>query len=292
MLKIIIALLITSNVYADTIRLDAGLYRASSWWAGDQAQDFRSFPNGEDDANTFTHYERLTYSTDISKKLNMSVFGEFTSTTLNNTDITGMLNEDGDSISGLSAIGFDFGYSLWQQGRSSIDLSFGVSAPGDSSLDESKFISINDGQTRYHLGVDYSVFVGTGKFDLSANYIYRPGAFNTNASGGNFTYDIPDILEVGAAYYHFVKKSYFHVGFTQSTALGGIDIGSFQWREHTGAGGRPAFPATREERGEASIGYGLFYSDDISFDITYSKVLTGRNTDRGQGINFGVTKSL
>ncbi len=289
MLKFLIVLLVSSNVYADTIRLDVGVYSASSWWRGAELRDFSSFSDGRDDANTFTHYERLTYSTDISKKLNMSVFGEFTSTTMNDFSNTGL--EDGDDITGLSAIGFDFGYSLWRKGRSSIDLTFGVTAPGDGSLDESRFISVNDGQTRYNFGLDYSIFLSSGKLDLSGNYIYRPGAFNTDPAGDNQSFDIPDILEVGAAYYHFIKRSFFHVGFTHSTSLGGIDIGpdSAKWRNNTG---RAAFPATREERGEAYIGYGLFYSKEISFDITYTKVLTGRNTDRGQGLNFGLTKSL
>ena len=284
--------IMTQAAFAESLRLDIGYYKATSWWRADEGRSFEQFDDAESGANTVTVYQRLTYDTKLNKNLNVSMFIESAKFQANDFGAGGA--QEGDSISGISAVGVNFTNSIWNKGASSVALNYGVTAPGDSSLNQYKFISVNDGQTRYNLGADYSYSMKKGKVDFGLSYIYRPGFVDSKGTSDTFSNEIPDILEYSVDYYHFIGNGQFlYTGYNLSNSLSGIDIGPTDddWKASAGGGADLPFPATKQERGEVYIGWGSYYSASNSIDISYTQVITGRNTDKGESINIGWTKN-
>lgn len=275
---IIIALvgLITNLAFADSVRVDAGYYTASSWWRGEDGRKFSQFPGAEDGAETVTTYQKFTVNKSLSKRSDLALFIEHTSSEADG--FAAAATTDGESVSGISAVGFSMSHML----NSSWSVNYGVTSPGNNTLNNvAEFIGINDGQVRYHVGVDYTKSMGKGKLDVGLAYIYRAGHFSNSDS-----YEVPDMLNLNLSYYRYLNsKSFAFVGYNMQKSLGGIDIGSTDWTDIA-----PNFAVVEENRGELFLGWGKFISSDKSFDITYNQVVSGRNTDKGQSINFGFTK--
>lgn len=277
---IIIALvgLITNLAFADSVRVDVGYYTASSWWRGEDGRKFSQFGGAEDGAETVTTYQKFTVNKSLSKRSDLALFIEHTSSEADG--FAAAATTDGESISGISAVGFSMSHML----NSALSVNYGVTSPGNNTLNNvAEFIGINDGQVRYHVGMDYTQSLGnTGKIDVGLAYIYRAGYYN----GTTDAHEVPDMLNLNLAYYRYLSsKSFAFVGYNMQKSLGGIDIATTDWDDV-----KPNFAVVEENRGELYLGWGKFMSSDKSFDITYNQVVSGRNTDKGQSINFGFTK--
>jgi hypothetical protein len=270
--------LLTQVALADSMRVDVGYYTASSWWKGEYGTHFSQMPGAvSDDAETATTYQKLTFDKTLSKRTNLTLFVEHTSSKIK--DLAAAASTDGETISGISGVGFSLSHGL----NSSWSVNYGVTSPGNNTLNNAaEFVGINDGQVRYHVGVDYTKSMSKGRLDAGLSYIYRAGHYN----GTTKAYEVPDMLNFSLAYYRYLNtKTFLFGGVNMIKSLGGIDVGTTDWADV-----KPNFAVVEENRDEVFLGWGKFMSKDKSIDITYNQVISGRNTDKGQSINVGFTK--
>lgn len=282
---LILLLVISTQVGASSLRIDVGVYRATGLCC-DSSSKFDTMFDADGDAYLQSTYQKFTYDTSISKKTSMSTY--ITLTSIEMVGFDAFEANDGQSTTGISAVGTKFETQWWKNKNSYLNLTYGFQAPGDNNTPYS-FLSIHDGVPRYSLGASY----GIGWFGSYLNYVYRPGKVdkhNANATQGSLggtdvkTLDIPDLIEYGISYMHLVRRNIFFGSLDAFQAQGGIGIGDTAngWSDTH----RP-FNATKESKTTFSVGWGYYFSSTRSVDLIFSTVVQGKNTDTGEAVQLG-----
>lgn len=272
-----------------------GLVAYSSFWAGDTAQfiggsqgpsgaGLFATPNGsggfeEASGGVTTLLSKTTAAVGIPWGLQLSAQVIYMHASLAGNVAN---RQDGDVESGVAEIGFHLTKALVTPDeaagdRFSLTALVGVRTPGNAPATGNDFLALNDGSTKYDVGLTAGLRFG----DVA---IQSENVFTARAD----TYLFPQLRSTLSVPLSFLRGLHFGPFATYFTTFGGMDIGDAAFERIAQQTGAPPFAEVREEFISLGGFLAIPLSEALVIDASLQKKIYGRNTDTSLGAGLGL----
>ena len=249
------------------LRIDTSITSAKALWMGTQLTDYEK--NGE----TQLISTGISYSLGF-KNLQIDTRIAYADYKM----LSGQMGDakNGDTNSGLQEVGFKFTQEIYETDSYSIDAFYGVRSPGSNKTPDT-FLALNNGNSNYEFGINNGIKLENSLLINMIKYTYRPDKIQ----GNQFYFDF--------GYRYQMKKSSIGLLFGQLITYGGVDIGSTGFNNLMNErNGKPPFSSVKEEYQFINITGDYWLTRASAMDFTFSKKISGRNTDSSTNIGFGI----